>query len=251
MAGHSKWANIKHRKGRQDALKGKVFTKVAREIMVAVKHGGADPAGNVRLKMALQKARENNLPNDNIQRAIQKGLGSGDDASYDEIVYEGYGPEGVAVMLNIMTDNRNRTAGEIRHIFSKCGGNLGETGCVGWMFERKGVLTLIKEDLKFGEDDLMLLSLEAGAEDVKSEIEMMQVITDADSFDDIKNTLEVQGLAFYQAQVTMIPKNTIEVNDTEQAKLLLKMMDLLEEHDDVQDVFANFDIAEEIMELIN
>ncbi|QNB45280.1 YebC/PmpR family DNA-binding transcriptional regulator [Thermanaerosceptrum fracticalcis] len=248
MSGHSKWANIKHRKGKQDALKGKLFTKLGRELIVAAKMGGANPEANFRLKIAIQKAKAANMPNDNINRAIQRGAGGQDSNNYEELVYEGYGPGGVAVMINVLTDNRNRTAGEIRHIFSKNGGNMGETGCVGWMFEKKGVLVLEPAKTNLSEDDLILLVVDKGAEDIKFEEEEVQIITAPEEFQAVKEALEKEGLSFTRAELAMIPQNTVEIKDLDQAKLLLRMMDYLEEHDDVQDVYANFDIPDDIME---
>ena len=251
MSGHSKWANIKHRKGRQDAIKGKIFTKMGRELIIAAKMGGPNPEANFRLKIAIQKAKAANMPNENIQRAIQRGAGGLDSANYEELTYEGYGPGGVAVMLSILTDNRNRTAGEIRHIFSKNGGNLGETGCVGWMFKQRGVLTLKKEELKISGDDLILLALDKGAEDIKSEDgELIEIITMPEDFQAVKEALEQEGLSFEDAQIAMVPLTTVEVKDPEQARLLLRMMDYLEEHDDVQDVYTNFDIPDDIIEQV-
>jgi len=247
MAGHSKWANIKHRKSRQDAQKGKIFTKLAREIMVAARQGGGDPTGNFRLRIAIEKAKEANLPNENINRAIQKGIGGGEGENYEEVVYEGYGPGGVAITLNIMTDNRNRTAGDIRYLFYKHGGNMGETGCVSWMFDKKGYLMLKKEDLKVSEDDFLLMGIEAGAEDIKIEDDIIEVFTDPENFEEVRTNLERQNIRFEQAEVTMVPQNTVEITDLEQAKKLLKLMDAFEEHDDVQNVFANFNIDDEIM----
>lgn len=248
MSGHSKWANIKHKKGKQDAAKGKIFTKLGRELIVAAKMGGANPDGNFRLKIAIQKAKAANMPNDNIQRAIQKGAGGQDNDNYEELTYEGYGPGGVAVMIKALTDSRNRTAGEIRHIFSKNGGNMGETGCVNWMFAKKGILSLDKEKVTLSEDDLMLLALECGAEDISYEEDEVQIFTETDSFQEVKEGLEREGLQFDNAEITMIPENTVEVNDLEQAKLLIRLMDYLDDHDDVQDTFTNFDIPDEIME---
>lgn len=252
MSGHSKWANIKHRKGKQDEAKGKIFTKLGRELIVAAKMGGGNPEANFRLKIAIQKAKEANMPNDNINRAIQRGAGGADSNNYEELTYEGYGPGGVAVMAKVLTDNRNRTAGEIRHLFSKHGGNLGETGCVGWMFQEKGVLTLAKEDLKISEDDLLLLALENGAEDVKTEDEEeLEIITSPESFREVKEALEKAGLSFTDAEISLIPETTAEVTDPEQAKALLKLMDLLEEHDDVQNTYTNLDIPDELMDQLS
>jgi len=252
MSGHSKWATIKRAKGKTDAARGAVFTKLAREIIVAAKMGGANPDGNFRLKTVIQKAKAANMPNDNINRAIQKGAGGLDGSNYEELVYEGYGPGGVAIMVNILTDNRNRTAGEIRHIFSKNGGNLGETGCVGWMFKQKGRLTLAKNELKLSEDDLILLALDQGAEDIKTEDEdEYEILTAPEDFQTVKEGLEKAGLEFDQAETAMIPETTVIVNDPEQARLLVRLMDYLEEHDDVQDTFTNFDIPEEIINQIS
>lgn len=250
MAGHSKWANIKHKKGKADALKGKVFTKLGRELIVAVKMGGGpNPDANFRLKIAVQKAKAANMPNDNIQRAIQKAAGEQDANNYEELVYEGYGPGGVAIMISILTDNRNRTAGDIRHIFAKNGGNMGETGCVGWMFKQKGVLTIEKETLSLSEDDLLLLALDKGAEDVKTDDEdVIEIFTDPADFQSAKEGLEEEGIEFSSAEVSMIPDTTVEVTDPEQARLLVRLMDYLDEHDDVQNTYTNFDIPEEILE---
>jgi YebC/PmpR family DNA-binding regulatory protein len=250
MSGHSKWANIKHKKGKQDAIKGKIFTKLGREIVVATKMGGPNPETNFRLKIAIQKAKAANMPSDNIQRSVQKGVGD-TEGSYEELTYEGYGPGGVAVMVNILTDNRNRTAGEIRHLFSKNGGNMGETGCVSWMFKQKGLLTLNKEGLKISEDDLLLLALDKGAEDIKTEDdEEIEIITSFEDFECVKEGLEESGLHFEVAEISMIPENLVTVTDPEQARLILRLMDFLEEHDDVQETFTNFDIPEEIMEQV-
>ncbi|MGI6606003.1 MAG: YebC/PmpR family DNA-binding transcriptional regulator [Peptococcia bacterium] len=250
MSGHSKWANIKHKKGKADALKGQVFTKLGRELIVAVKMGGGpNPDANFRLKIAVQKAKAANMPNDNIQRAIQKAAGEQDANNYEELVYEGYGPGGVAIMISILTDNRNRTAGDIRHIFAKNGGNMGETGCVGWMFKQKGVLTIEKETLSLSEDDLLLLALDKGAEDVKTDDEdVIEIFTDPADFQSAKEGLEEEGIEFSSAEVSMIPDTTVEVTDPEQARLLVRLMDYLDEHDDVQNTYTNFDIPEEILE---
>lgn len=248
MSGHSKWATIKRAKGKTDALRGQVFTKLARELIVAAKMGGPNPEANFRLKTVIQKAKAANMPNDNINRAIQRGAGNQDASSYEELIYEGYGPGGVAIMINILTDNRNRTASEIRHIFSKNGGNLGETGCVSWMFKQKGVITLAKDELKVSEDELILLALEQGAEDIKADDEEeYEIITAPQDLQTVKEGLEKEGLKSLQAEIAMIPDTTILVTDPEQARLLMRLMDYLEEHDDVQDTFTNFDISEEIL----
>jgi len=251
MSGHSKWSTIKRAKGKADAARGQLFTKLAREIIVAAKMGGPNPDGNFRLKTAIQKAKAANMPNENIQRAIQKGAGCLEGSDYEELVYEGYGPGGVAIMVSILTDNRNRTAGEIRHIFSKNGGNMGETGCVSWMFKQKGRLVLDKENVKMAEDDLILLALDHGAEDIKTEDEdEYEILTVPEDFQKVKEGLEKEGLQFTQAEIAMIPETTVVVNDPEQARLLLRLMDYLEDHDDVQDTYTNFDIADEIMNQI-
>lgn len=247
MSGHSKWANIKHRKSKQDAQKGKTFTKLAREIIVAARQGGVDPASNFRLRIAIEKAKEANLPNDNINRAIQKGTGGNEGDNYEEVVYEGYGPGGVAITLNVMTDNRNRTAGDIRYFFTKYGGNMGETGCVSWMFSKKGYLMLKKEDLSIGEDELLLMGLEFGAEDIKIEDGVVEIFTNPSEFEYVKTSMEKQNIIFEQAEITMIPQNTVEITDIEQAKKLIKLMDAFEEHDDVQNVYANFNIDDELL----
>ena len=202
MSGHSKWANIKHKKGKTDALKAKLATKIGREITVAARMGGADPTGNMRLKLALQKARENNIPKDNIQRAIDKGIGATDMNAYEEIVYEGYGPAGVAVTVEVMTDNRNRAAADVRHAFSKQGGNLGESGCVGWMFKSKGVFVIDKEG--HDEDEVTMLALEAGAEDLKAEDDVFEIYTTPEDFDAVEAALADAGIETVVAKITMI-----------------------------------------------
>ena len=249
MSGHSKWANIKHKKGKQDAIKGKIFTKVGRELIVAAKMGGGNPETNFRLKVAIQKAKSVNMPNDNIQRAIQKGAGAADSDSFEELTYEGYGPGGSAIMINVLTDNRNRTAGEIRHIFSKNGGNMGETGCVGWMFKQKGLLVLNRENLELSEDDLMLLALDKGVEDLNfDDDEEIEIYTDPSEFQNVKEGLEEEGLEFDSAEISMIPDTNVQITDPEQARLLLRLLNTLDEHDDGQNTFTNLEIPEEIME---
>jgi len=244
MSGHSKWANIKHRKGKMDAIRGKITTKISREITVAVRTGGADPAGNMRLKLALQKAKENNVPKENIQRAIQKGIGTLEGGNYEEIVYEGYGPGGVAVMLEILTDNRNRTAADIRHLFAKHGGNLGEAGCVAWMFDKKGLFLIDKTAVS--EEDLMLAALDAGAEDIKSDGDQYEVITAPDDWEKVRAALDAAKITVASAQVTMVPQTAVELAGTD-AEKKLKLMDALEDHDDVQEVYANFDIDDALL----
>jgi len=244
MSGHSKWANIKHRKGKMDAIRGKITTKISREITVAVRTGGADPAGNMRLKLALQKAKENNVPKENIQRAIQKGIGTLEGGNYEEIVYEGYGPGGVAVMLEILTDNRNRTAADIRHLFAKHGGNLGEAGCVAWMFDKKGLFLIDKTAVS--EEDLMLAALDAGAEDIKSDGDQYEVITAPDDWEKVRAALDAAKITVASAQVTMVPQTEVKLTGTDAVKML-KLMDALEDHDDVQEVYANFDIDDALL----
>ena len=242
MSGHSKWANIKRKKGANDAVRGKITTKIGREITVAVQMGGSDPVGNMRLKLALSKAKANNIPKENIQRAIKKGLGAADGSSYDELRYEGYGPGGVAVMLDIMTDNRNRTAADIRHMFSKHGGNLGETGCVGWMSKQKAVFVVDKEVFS-DEDELMNIVLEAGAEDMKSEDEVFEITAEPNDFEAIANALGEKGIETMSAEVTMVPDTTVKLEGKDADKML-NLVEDLEEHDDVQNVYANYDIDE-------
>ena len=247
MAGHSKWSNIKHRKGKQDARRGKIFTKLGRELIVAAKMGGPDPETNFRLKVAIQKAKAANMPNDNIERAIQRGSGDQEGEGFLELVYEGYGPGGAAIMINALTDNRNRTVSEIRHLFSKYGGNLGETGCVAWMFKPRGLLILERKTLNLSDDDLFLLALDNGAEDISfDDEEVIEIYTLVNDFQEVKEKLEAQGLNFESAKIAMIPENLVEIFDLGQAESLLKLLEHLEDHDDVQDTFTNFDIADEI-----
>ena len=243
MSGHSKWANIKRKKGANDAVRGKITTKIGREITVAVRMGGSDPIGNMRLKLALTKAKANNIPKDNIQRAIQKGLGGADGSNYEELIYEGYGPAGTAVMLDIMTDNRNRTAADIRHLFSKNGGNLGETGCVGWMFQKKAVFIIDREAYD-DEENLMMMALEAGADDFKAQEDSFEITADPKDFDTIAKALEDNNIETVEAEVTMMPDTTVTLTGKD-ADTVMKLIDALEEHDDVQNVYANYDIDEE------
>ncbi|SET06314.1 YebC/PmpR family DNA-binding transcriptional regulator [Anaerobranca gottschalkii] len=239
MAGHSKWANIKHRKSRVDAQRGKIFTKIAKEIMVAVKQGGPDPDGNFKLRLAIQKARLNNMPNDNIQRAIQRGLGDLDGSNYEEIIYEGYGPGGAALLLEILTDNRNRTAPEIRHILSKHGGSLGESGCVAWMFQRRGLLVIEKTN-EIDEDEFILAALDAGALDVKVEEDSLEVITEPSTFEEVKQALNNLGYTFVVEEVTMIPQTTISLEGNEK-ETMEKLIEILEDHNDIQNVYTNYE----------
>lgn len=244
MSGHSKWATIKRKKAKVDAQRGKVFTRLAKEIIVAARLGGGDPENNMRLKTAIQKAKEANIPNENITRAIQRGTGELGGSSYEEITYEGYGPGGVAVMIESMTDNRNRTAGEIRHIFSRNGGSLGETGCVAWMFQEKGIIVIEKDGNEPGEDDLMLLALDSGADDFKVEEDSYEIFTEPGDLQMLKEALEKEGIKIALAEATMVPQNTIKL-EGEKAEQVMRLMETLEEHDDVQNAYANFDIDEE------
>ena len=236
MSGHSKWSNIKHRKGKNDALKAKITTKISREITVAVKAGGTDPTGNMRLKLALQKARENNIPKDNIQRAIDKGAGAGDANNYEEITYEGYGPGGAAILVEVMTDNRNRAAADVRHAFSKRGGNLGESGSVNWMFKRKGVFVIPQEGND--EETLTLLALDAGAEDIKVEDDVFVIYTLPEDYDAVESALAEASIATDMAQITMVPDTNMELTGDD-AVNMQRVLDMLEDLDDVQDVYHN------------
>ena len=243
MSGHSKWANIKRKKGANDAIRGKITTKIGREITIAVRMGGADPVGNMRLKLALTKAKANNIPKDNINRAIQKGLGASDGSSYEELTYEGYGPGGSAIMLSVLTDNRNRTAADVRHIFSKYGGNLGESGCVGWMFKQKAVFVVEKETYD-DEDALMELVLDAGADDFEAQDDVYEITAEPETFDDIEKALGEKGIETASAEITMVPDTTVKVEGADAVKMQ-KMLDALDENDDVQDVYGNYEMEEE------
>ncbi|HBH28032.1 MAG: YebC/PmpR family DNA-binding transcriptional regulator [Desulfofustis sp. PB-SRB1] len=249
MSGHSKWSTIKRKKGAIDAKRGKIFSKLIKEITVAARQGGNDPEGNPRLRAAIAAAKAENMPKDNISRAISKGSGGGDGVVYEEILYEGYGPGGVAVLVECMTDNRNRTVADVRHFFSKSNGNLGENGCVAWMFEKKGLILVDKETIS--EDDLMEAALEAGADDVIEEESEFQVITGVETFSDVTETFEEKGLATLEAAIAMIPTNSVEVSDEQVAVALLKLLENLEDHDDVQKVHANFDIDAALMERLS
>lgn len=244
MAGHSKWANIKHRKGRQDAKRSKVWSKCSRAIIVAAKAGGGDPAMNLNLRYAIDEAKSQNMPKDTIAKAIEKGTGGGEGSDYEEILYEGYGPNGVAIMLEILTDNRNRTAGELRKVFEKGGGNLGATGCVAFNFEKKGELYVEKANAS--EEQIMELALEAGAEDIRDDGEAWNIITDPAAFIAVKEALENAGIQTASAAINMIPSNTVECLGKD-AQKVLSLVEAFEDHDDVQKVHANFDIPDEEM----
>lgn len=243
MAGHSKWHNIQRRKGKQDALRGQLFTKLSRDIYRAAKEGGGNPETNPRLKAAIERARENNLPMDNIQRTIAKATGTLQGVTYEEVVYEGYGPGGVAVMLDIVTDNRNRTAAEIRHIFNRRGGSLGESGCVSWMFQRIGLITIPKAECPFSADELLEKAVEAGADDLREDGEMYEVVTAPESFTAVRDALEALGLPLEDAELTYEPKTTVPLAG-EAVDRVLDLIEALEAHDDVQNVYANFEVSE-------
>ena len=244
MAGHSKWANIRHRKGRQDAKRSKEWSKCSRAIIVAAKNGGGDPAMNLTLRYAIDDAKAANMPKDTIQKAIEKGAGGGDGADYEELRYEGYGPHGVAVMLDLLTDNRNRTASEIRKLFDKHNGNLGATGCVGYMFQQKGEIYI--ERSKIEEERLMELALEAGAEDIADEGEAWYVVTGPDEYGDVRAALEQAGLELDSSSLGMVPDNSVTLTGDD-AQKIMNFIEALEDQDDVQKVHANFDIPDEEM----
>ena len=249
MSGHSKWSTIKRKKGANDAKRGKIFTKLIKEITIAARMGGGDPDGNPRLRTAVIAAKSENMPKDNIARAIKKGTGDLDGAVYEEILYEGYGPGGIAVLVETMTDNKNRTVADVRHFFAKSGGNLGESGCVAWMFDKKGSITVDREGVD--EDELMDLAIEAGAEDVIEDETTFQILTEPDDFSEVVENLEKSGIKCLEASITMIPKNTVEVDAEKTARSLMKLLDNLEDNDDVQKVHANFDISDELMETLS
>lgn len=250
MSGHSKWSQIKHKKAHTDAKKGKAFTKIVKEISVAARFGGGDPDGNPRLRTAIEKAKEVNMPHDNIKRAIMKGTGELPGVTYEEILYEGYGPAGVAMLIDVMTDNKNRTVPEIRHMMSKSGGSLGETGCVSWIFDKKGYILVNKA--KASEDSVMSAALDAGAEDMKNEPQEdnYEIITAPEALNEVKAALEKVNIPIESAEVTMLPKNYVAL-DEKSAEQMLRLMDALEDHEDVQNVYANFDIPDEVAEKVS
>ena len=239
MSGHSKWANIKRKKGANDAIRGKITTKIGREITIAVRMGGGDPTGNMRLKLALSKAKANNIPKDNINRAIQKGMGASEGNSYEELMYEGYGPGGTAVMLDILTDNRNRTAADVRHLFSKHGGNLGQDGCVAWMFQKKAVFIVEKETFD-DEDALLETVLDAGADDMKGDDEVFEITADPDAYDAIEAALGEKGIETASAEITMVPDTMVRLEGAD-AEKMQRLIDALDENDDVQNVYSNYE----------
>lgn len=244
MSGHSKWANIKRKKEKTDAQKGKLFTKLGREISVIVKQGGPDPEANPKLKDAIAKAKASNMPNDNIMRCIKKASGELDGSNYEEITYEGYGPGGVAVIVEAMTDNKNRTAGDVRHYFDKFGGNLGTTGCVSFMFNKKGVM-MIEKSSKINEDDLMMEAIDSGAEDFKSEEEYYEISTSVEDFSNVRQSLEQKGYEFIEAELTMIPATMTKLVEPKQIEFMDKLIEHLEDMDDVQNVYHNWEMPEE------
>lgn len=238
MSGHSKWANIKNKKEKTDSQRGKIFTKIGREIAIAVKEGGADPMNNAKLRDVIAKAKANNMPNDNISRSIKKASGELGSVNYEECVYEGYGPGGIAVIVDVVTDNRNRIAAEMRHIFDKSGGSLGASGCVGWMFDKKGVIVIEREALMV-EDEVMMTSLDAGAEDFMALDDAFEVYTAPAEFSQVREALEQCGYTFISAELDRIPQNTIQVTDPETVLLVEKFLDWLDDNEDVQGVFHN------------
>ena len=249
MSGHSKWSSIKHKKGAADAKRGKLFSKLSRAIIVAAKEGGGDPANNLALANAIEKARSYSMPKDNIDRAIAKGSGADADASaFETVVYEGYGPSGVAVIVEALTDNRNRTASDVRHTFAKNDGNLGGSGAVSWLFERRGVVLVPAAGVD--EDELMLAAAEGGADDVALDGSSYQVLTAPENLSAVREAIEKAGFTIDSSELTMLPKTTVEVADEGDAKKVLRLMDQLEDNDDVQDVYANFDIPEQVLEAV-
>ncbi|WP_132017311.1 YebC/PmpR family DNA-binding transcriptional regulator [Hydrogenispora ethanolica] len=250
MSGHSKWATIKRKKEVTDQKRASAFTKVTREIIVAAKAGGGDPNNNFRLRLAVLKAKEANMPNDNIQRAIKRGVGESDAAQFEEVYYEGYGPGGVALLVQCLTDNRNRTAGDMRYIFSRNNGNLGEAGCVAWIFAQKGLIIVDAEEYGKSEEELFEAAIEAGAEDLKNQDDTFEIYTETSQLETVRQSLENQQIPLKSAELTMVPSNTVEL-DAEQAQQLLKLVDALEDNDDVQNVYGNFEIPDAIMDELN
>jgi YebC/PmpR family DNA-binding regulatory protein len=249
VSGHSKWSTIKHKKGTADARRGQLFSKLSRAIMVAAKEGGPDPASNLALQNAIEKARSYSMPKDNIERAIAKGSGAdADGAAFETVVYEGYGPDGVAVLVEALTDNRNRTASDVRHLFSKNGGNLGTSGAVAWLFERRGVVVVDAEATD--EDELVLAAADGGADDVERDGSSFQVSTPPDQLAAVRGAIEAAGIQVSSAELSMVPKTTVEIADETSAKKLMRLIDALEENDDVQDVWSNFDIPEQVLEAV-
>lgn len=247
MSGHSKWSSIKHKKGAADAKRGRVFTRLIKEITVAARMGGGDPDGNPRLRTAIQAAKAENMPKDNIERAIKKGTGELEGVSYDEVSYEGYGPGGVALLIECLTDNKNRTVADIKHIFDRHGGSLGEPGCVAWMFEKRGMIVFEKD--KVDEEKLLETALEAGAEDVKEEETEFEVIMAPSDFETVKKAFDDEEMTYSVAEISMVPQNTVKL-EGKKAEQMLNLMEAFEDNDDVNNVYANFDIPDEVMEAI-
>jgi YebC/PmpR family DNA-binding regulatory protein len=249
LSGHSKWSSIKHKKGAADAKRGKLFSKLSRAIIVAAKEGGGDPANNLALQNAIEKAKSYSMPKDNIDRAIAKGSGADADAdSFETIVYEGYGPEGVAVIVEALTDNRNRTAADVRHMFAKHGGNLGATGAVAWQFERLGVVVVLADGVD--EDELLLVSADGGAEDVARDGDVFQVTSPPEELSAVRQAIEAAGLTVESAELQLVPKTTVSIDDEAKARQVMRLIDALEDNDDVQDVYANFDIPDAVLEAV-
>lgn len=241
MSGHSKFANIKHKKEKNDAKKGKIFTMLGREIQVAVKAGGPDPAVNGKLRDVIVKCKANNMPNDTIDRSIKKAAGGGEDVEYENVTYEGYGPNGVAVIVEVLTDNRNRAAANVRNAFTKGGGNMGNSGCVSFMFDEKGLIVIDKEEIDMDEEELMMAALDAGAEDFAAEEDSYEITTAPDDFSAVRETLEAAGIPMASAEVTMIPQTYTELTDEEDIKKMNKLLEMLDDDDDVQNTYHNWD----------
>ena len=241
MSGHSKFANIKHKKEKNDAKKGKIFTMLGREIQVAVKAGGPDPAVNGKLRDVIAKCKANNMPNDTIDRSIKKAAGGGEDVEYENVTYEGYGPNGVAVIVEVLTDNRNRAAANVRNAFTKGGGNMGNSGCVSFMFDEKGLIVIDKEEIDMEEEELMMAALDAGAEDFAAEEDSYEITTAPDDFSAVRETLEAAGIPMASAEVTMIPQTYTELTDEEDIKKMNKLLEMLDDDDDVQNTYHNWD----------
>ena len=241
MSGHSKFANIKHKKEKNDAAKGKIFTVIGREIAVAVKEGGPDPANNSKLRDIIAKAKANNMPNDTIDRGIKKAASDANSVNYEQVTYEGYGPSGIAIIVEALTDNKNRTASNVRSAFTKGNGNMGNSGCVSYMFDKKGQIIIDKEECEMDADDLMMIALDAGAEDFAEEEDSFEVLTDPDDFSVVREALEKEGIPMASAEVTMIPQNYVALTDENDIKFLNKTLDLLDDDDDVQNVYHNWD----------
>jgi YebC/PmpR family DNA-binding regulatory protein len=245
MAGHSHWAGIKHKKAALDAKRGKLWSKLARMIIVAAKSGGGDPSANLTLRYAIDKAKAANMPKDTIEKAIKRGTGEIEGANYEEVLYEGYGPSGVAVMVEALTDNRNRTAPEIKRVFEKSGGSLGTTGCVNWMFDKKGLITVSTSSVD--EDQLMELALGAGADDMQNTGEVYEITCEPSAYEELKKALEEQQIPMEVAEISMVPQNTIEIQDEDTARKVINLMEAIEDHEDVQNAYANFDIPDDVI----